>query len=87
MERFTLPEALQDTNEKLGENVQSIVRPLTDPSVRAARPSLAGQTRQSRPAAYILTIFGNGDEAQSTNSHTQAQACAAAVVLRRSEQG
>ena len=34
VERFTLPEALQDTNEKLGENVHNIVRPLTDPTVR-----------------------------------------------------
>ena len=40
MERFTLPEALQDTNDKFGENVQSIVRPLTDPSVRTAKCSV-----------------------------------------------
>ena len=34
VERFTLPEALQDTNEKLSDNVHNIVRPLTDPTVR-----------------------------------------------------
>jgi len=37
VERFTLPEALKDTNTKLGENVQSLVRPLADPTVRAAQ--------------------------------------------------
>ena len=43
MERFTLPEALKDTNDKLGDNVQSLVRPLTDPSVRAAWRIRSGQ--------------------------------------------
>jgi len=37
VERFTLPEALKDTNTKLGENVQSLVRPLADPTVRAVQ--------------------------------------------------
>ena len=44
VERFTLPEALQDTNEKLGENVQSLVRPLTDPSVRRVAHRCASAT-------------------------------------------
>lgn len=31
--RFELPEALQETNDKLTENVQNMVKPIQDPKV------------------------------------------------------
>ena len=56
MERFTLPEALQDTNEKLGENVHNIVRPLTDPTVSMLQPrTLACPMRLRSPHAVADT--------------------------------
>ena len=53
MERFTLPEALKDTNTKLGENVQSLVRPLADPTVRAVRHPIP--TARFLPCACVPT--------------------------------
>jgi hypothetical protein len=64
VERFTLPEALQDTNEKLGENVQNIVRPLTDPTVRSLRvlESSSASSMCRSPALVLMLPYSSVTE-------------------------
>lgn len=57
MGKFDLPEAVQETNERLTENVQNMVKPITAPSVRAPLSLSASPSHSPTPVLHRVFLI------------------------------